>query len=236
MKRLNKIISDSGFTSRRKAEEFILQGRVTVNGKTIYELATQVDETKDIVCVDGEKIIDSSLVYFLLNKPKGFITSTNDERGRRTVTELIKTNHRIFPVGRLDFNTTGLIVLSNDGDFCNLLIHPKNNVPRIYEAILDKPLSDEDSIKLMKGIVIERRRGKFLEIIFYKQSNHKLVRIKVSEGRNHFVKKMFSALGYNVVNLHRKSFAKLELGNLKYGEYRKLSKDEIKQIYEDYSL
>jgi 23S rRNA pseudouridine2605 synthase len=134
--RLNKYISDSGIASRRKAEEFILDGRVMVNNKIITELSFRVDAAADIVLLDGEKISPKRHLYFLLNKPKGVVTTTDDEKNRRTVVELVKTKEKVYPVGRLDYNTTGVLFLTNDGDFANLLTHPSNRVPRVYEAYL----------------------------------------------------------------------------------------------------
>lgn len=143
MTRLNKFIADSGITSRRKAEELILQGRVTVNNKTITKLAFNIDVESDEVTVDGEKIKPADHVYFLLNKPKGVVTTTDDEKHRMTVTDLIKSKQKIFPIGRLDYNTTGVLILTNDGEFAQKLIHPKNNIIREYEVKLDKELEAE---------------------------------------------------------------------------------------------
>ena len=162
--RLNKYIAGSGITSRRKSEEYILQGRVTVNNKVVKELAYKVNSEQDSVMLDGEKITPRKHIYFLLNKPAGVITSTDDEKKRRTVVDLIKVNEKIFPVGRLDYNTTGVLLLTNDGEFSNLLTHPRNKVPKEYEVKLDKPLSNEDIEKLLKGIFIERRKGVFVKI------------------------------------------------------------------------
>ena len=150
MTRLNKFIADSGITSRRKAEELILQGRVTVNNKTIVQLAFNIDVENDEVTVDGEKIKPAEHVYYLLNKPKGVITTTDDEKNRMTVIDLIKSKQKIFPIGRLDFNTTGVLILTNDGDFAQKLIHPKNNIIREYEVKLDKELELEHESCIIK--------------------------------------------------------------------------------------
>ncbi|KAB2843945.1 MAG: rRNA pseudouridine synthase, partial [Melioribacteraceae bacterium] len=131
---MNKFLSECGIASRRKSEELILQGRVSVNGNIVLDLATQINIEKDIVQLDGEKIKSAGKVYFLLHKPKGFITSTSDEKDRRTVVELINTKEKIFPVGRLDFNTTGVLLLTNDGEFSNFITHPRNKIPREYIA------------------------------------------------------------------------------------------------------
>lgn len=235
MVRLNKFIAESGVLSRRKADELISQGRIEVNDKIIMELGFQIDPDNDVVTVDGEKIKRKKLVYYVLNKPKGFITSTDDEKGRKTVVELIKTKERVFPVGRLDYNTTGVLVITNDGEFCNLLTHPSNHVPREYKAKLSKQLTLEDEQKLLKGIYIDNVKGKFESIKVLK--NHPsgaIVEIKCTEGRNHFVKNMFGAIGYRVTDLDRLSFGGIK-SNISVGEYRILTDSEIKTIYKKYA-
>lgn len=229
MTRLNKFIADSGITSRRKAEELILQGRVTVNNKTIIKLAFEVDTTKDEVSVDGEKIKPADHVYYLMNKPKGVVTTTEDEKHRMTVTDLIKSKQRIFPVGRLDYNTTGILILTNDGAFAQKVIHPKNNVIREYEVKLDKELSFDDEKTLLKGVFIEGTRGKFIAIKFGKKKDRRNFIVQCTEGRNHFVKKMFSTINYTVEKLHRSSFAGIVL-DIPIGSYRKLSNEEIQKL------
>ncbi len=231
--RLNKYLADCGIASRRKAEELILQGRIAVNGKTVSDLTFKVDSEKDIVEFDGEKLKLKNNVYYLLNKPKGVISSTNDEKKRRTVLDLIKSDTRIFPVGRLDYNTTGVLILTNDGEFSNWLTHPKNNIPRVYEVKLDKPLIEEHRENLLKGIYIENRKSFFTKIIHPKSRDKKTVEVTCVEGRNHFVKKMFGVLGYRVIDLNRKSFGSVK-ADIKVGTYRKLSADEVKELYSKY--
>ncbi len=229
MTRLNKYIADSGVTSRRKAEELILQGRVTVNNKTITKLAFNVDLTNDVVSVDGEKIKPAEHVYYLMNKPKGVVTTTDDEKHRMTVTDLIKSKQKIFPVGRLDYNTTGVLILTNDGEFAQKVIHPKNNVIREYEVKLDKELSFEDEKTLLKGVFIEGSRGKFNSIKYGKKKDRRNILVECTEGRNHFVKKMFSTINYTVEKLHRSSFAGL-IPDIPIGSFRKLSNEEIQKL------
>ena len=231
--RLNKFISECGITSRRKSEEFISQGRVSINGKIVMELSYKVDTAKDIVEVDGEKITQKRHLYIVLNKPKGFITSTADEKKRSTVVELVKTNEKIFPVGRLDYNTTGTLLLTNDGDFANLLTHPKNKVPREYEVFLDRLLSDEDRGKFLKGIYIDGKKGKFIDLKFPNKNNRKFILVTAEEGRNHFVKNMFKALSYTVTGLNRKSFAGI-IADIPVGSYRNLSAKEISNLINTY--
>ena len=229
MIRLNKYIADSGVTSRRKAEELILQGRVTVNNKTVTTLAFTIDTEKDVVSVDGEKIKPEEHVYYLLNKPKGVITTTDDEKKRMTVTDLIKVKQKIFPVGRLDYNTTGVLILTNDGEFAQKLLHPRNNIIREYEVKLDKELSLEDEKTLLKGVFIEGTRGTFNTIKFGKKKDRKNIVVHCTEGRNHFVKKMFSTINYTVEKLHRSSFTGI-VPDIPIGSYRKLSNDEIQKL------
>jgi 23S rRNA pseudouridine2605 synthase len=233
MIRLNKFISDCGIASRRKAEELILQARIEVNGKLVTTLAFSVDPEKDVVTVDGEKIKLKNHVYFLLNKPSGVIASTSDEKKRRTVIELIKTKEKIFPVGRLDYNTTGVLLLTNDGDFANFVLHPSNHIPREYEVKIDKPLSEEDEKKLLKGVFLEGGRGKFESLKFTSKSR-KFVTVVSHEGRNHFVKNMFQTINYTVEKLHRSKFDGFNVNDLVPGSYVKLSEEEIKHVYEKY--
>ena len=229
MTRLNKFIADSGITSRRKAEELILQGRVTVNNKTIIQLAFNIDTENDEVTVDGEKIKPAEHVYYLLNKPRGVVTTTDDEKKRMTVTDIIKSKQKIFPIGRLDFNTTGVLILTNDGDFAQKLIHPKNNIIREYEVKLDKDLEAEHEAALLKGVFIEGTRGKFIAVKYGKKKDRKHITVLCTEGRNHFVKKMFTTINYTVEKLHRSSFAGID-PDIPVGSYRKLTQDEIKKL------
>lgn len=233
MIRLNKYIADSGITSRRKSEDLILQGRISVNGKTVKELSFKVDSDSDEVKFDGEKIAPQRHLYFLMNKPKGTITSTNDEKNRKTVIDLIKTKEKIFPVGRLDYNTTGVLLLTNDGEFSNLMTHPKNLVPRKYEATLDRNLEEDDVHKLLKGVFIDGMRGKFTNIKLLKKNTRKIVEVITVEGRNHFVKNMFKALGYTVTSLNRSGFGYF-IADVPPGAYRVLSQTEISKAIDTY--
>jgi pseudouridine synthase len=233
MVRLNKYIADSGITSRRKSEELILNGRICVNGKVIRQLSFKVNPEKDEVKYDGDRILPKRHLYFLMNKPKGTITSTWDEKNRKTVLDLIKTKEKIFPVGRLDYNTTGVLILTNDGNFSNLMTHPKNLVPRKYEATIDRDLEEKDIQKLLKGIFIDGIRGKFKKLKFPKKNTRKFVEVVTVEGRNHFVKNMFKALGYNVINLNRSEFGPFSI-DIPTGTYRTLSTSEISKITSTY--
>jgi 23S rRNA pseudouridine2605 synthase len=231
--RLNKYLASCGVGSRRKVEELIVQGRVEVNNKTIIDLACQINEETDHVKVDGQKLAIRRHVYYLLNKPKGVITTTADEKDRKTVVDLIDTKEIIFPVGRLDYNTTGVLFLTNDGEFSNLVTHPRNKIPRDYEVLLDKPLDDKDKEKLLKGIYLEGERGRFKQIVFPKKNHFNSVVVTAVEGRNHFVKKMFGALSYTVKTLNRVSFAGV-YADIPVGNYRELTKSEIDRIIHKY--
>jgi pseudouridine synthase len=228
--RLNKYLAECGVASRRKADELIKEARVSVNGNIVLELGTKVNSEKDEIFIDGEKLKVQSKVYYLLNKPKGIITTTSDDKKRKTVVDLIKTNKKIFPVGRLDFNTTGLLLLTNDGEFSNYLTHPRNGIEREYEVKLDKELTKQDREKLTKGIYLDRKKSKFLTITYPKRNNYFFVKVVTVEGRNHFVKNMFFKLGYTVKELNRSRYGKFTLKNLQKGEYRELTESEIKKL------
>lgn len=232
--RLNKYIAVSGLCSRRNAEKYILEGRVTINNKTVTDLSYKINEENDEVCVDGEKIKPKRHIYILLNKPKGVITSTKDERNRKTVIDIVKSKEKIFPVGRLDYNTTGVLLLTNDGDFSNFLTHPKHKIRKTYTSVLNRPLTNEDENKLLKGVFINGRKGKFIKIKFPDIKKKMRMEISVVEGRNHFIKDMFSTLGYNVVELDRKYFGQFET-DIPLGKYRVISNEEIKSVYKNYN-
>lgn len=228
--RLNKYLAECGIASRRKSEELISNGRVSINGKLVIELGTKVDTSKDEIFIDGEKLKTKKKVYFLMNKPKGVITSTSDEKNRVTVTDIVKTREKIFPVGRLDYNTTGLLILTNDGDFSNFITHPKNGIEREYEVVIDKPLEQDDRHRLVKGVYLDKRKSVFTNIEFPKRNNYSVVRVVTVEGRNHFVKRMFESLQYRVTDLSRIRFGNITIRDIRKGEYRTMSPKEIKQL------
>ncbi len=234
MERLQKVIANSGYTSRRKAEELITNNHVKVNGEVVNTLGVKVDDN-DIIEIDGELLKTNTLKeYYLLNKPREVICSVSDDKGRKTVIDLIKTNTRIYPVGRLDYDTTGLIILTNDGELANILMHPKHKIQKTYIAKIDGILNEEDFKQIRKGIKIDERilkvdHMKVKEID--KQKNTSLVEVTIHEGRNHIVRKLFANLGYDVLKLSRIAYGSLTLGNLKSGEYRLLSHDEVKSLY-----
>ena len=234
MERLQKVIANSGFTSRRKAEELIKEGKVKVNGKIIKELGTKVSYDDSII-IDGVLLKkEENKEYYLLNKPRGVISSVSDDKNRKTVVDLIETETRIYPIGRLDYDTTGLILLTNDGKLTNILSHPNNNVEKTYIAKIEGILSKENIDALKKGIIIDGRKCKPVRFKVRKkdlEKNTSMVEITIVEGRNHIVKKLFHELKHEVIKLKRESYAFLTLDNLKSGEYRMLSIKEVKRLY-----
>ena len=233
MERLQKVIANMGYCSRRKAEELIKDGKVYVNGEQITELGFKVSGD-DLIVVENVELKEQKKEYYLLNKPRGIVSTASDEKGRKAVVDLIKTNARIYPVGRLDYDTTGLIILTNDGDLTNKLTHPSYNVEKTYVAKLNRIITMGDFRCIKKGIDIEGRKvipTKIKIKSIDKEKDTSLVELTIIEGRNHIVKKLFNSLGYDVVKLKRESYDFLTLGNLKSGEYRKLTIKEVKKLY-----
>ena len=233
VERIQKIIANSGYISRRKAEELIKNGKVKVNGITVRELGEKAS-SKDVIEVDGYVIKNEEKEYYLLNKPRGVVTTTKDEHNRKTVIDLIPTTKRIYPVGRLDYDTTGVLLLTNDGELTNLLTHPKNNIDKLYIAKVKGLIGKKEIQALERGVVIDGKktsRSKARIKKYDKKSDTSIVELIIHEGRNHQVKKMFEALGYQVLKLKRERFSFLTTDGLKSGEYRKLSPKEIKKLY-----
>ena len=235
MERIQKIIASSGYTSRRKAEELILKGLVKVNNKVVYELGTKVNPN-DLIEVNGYIIKNENKVYYLLNKPRGVITSTSDDKGRKTVVDLINTNIRIYPVGRLDYDTTGAIILTNDGELANLIMHPKSQIDKVYIAKIDGLIGKKQLQMLEKGVFIDgikTSKAKARIKSYDKKKDTSIVELTIHEGRNHQVKKMFDSLGYKVLKLKRERIAFLDVNDLKSGEYRILNSKEVKKLYNE---
>ena len=233
MERLQKVIAASGISSRRKAEELIVDGKVKVNGKVVTELGTKVSG-KDIVEVNGKVISKEEKEYYLLNKPRGVITSTSDDKDRKTVVDLINTKARIFPVGRLDYDTTGLILLTNDGEFANIMMHPKNQIDKVYIAKVKGLIKGEQINKLKEGITLDNQLLKASRVKLRKtnlETNTSIVEITIHEGKNHQVKRMFESVGFPVLKLKREREGFFQLENLKSGEYRKLTPKEVQTVY-----
>jgi len=229
--RLNKYLAMCGVASRRKADELIQQGRVAVNDQVVTQLGVKINPEKDKVTVDG-KIVkpEEKLVYIVLNKPKDCITTVKDEKGRRTVLDLVKVKQRIFPVGRLDRNTTGVLLLTNDGELAYRLMHPKYKVEKAYKVAIDKPIKPEDIEKLKRGIMLDGRKTQSCDVYILPNSQNKELGITIREGRYRQIRRMFEKLGYKVLKLHRVSFGGITVSGMKRGEWRYLTEKEIKKL------
>jgi len=233
MERLQKFLSECGVASRRKSEELILSGKVKVNGQIVDSLGFKVSD-KDEVEVNNIKVSKQDKLYYLLYKPEKTICSVKDEKGRKTVIELIDTNEKIFPVGRLDYDTSGLLLLTNDGEISNKLTHPSGNIEKTYYAKLDGIINYKEIEELEKGIVLDGVKTKKCKAKIKKvdkKNNKSYVEITITEGRNHQVKNMFAYFNYKVLKLKRIKYAMFDLSGLSIGEYRKLTIKEVKQLY-----
>lgn len=227
--RINKYLADAGIGARRAVEEYITSGMVKVNGNIVTDLSTRV-QLDDFVTVKGEPVTDRRfLVYFLLNKPKDIITTASDELGRTTVLDLIRSKYRVFPVGRLDRNTTGALLITNDGDLAYRLTHPKFEIKREYKVGLDKDIDLRDARKISHGVELEDGRTGACEV-FVEPKDHSVVRLILAEGKNREVRRIFESLGYEVKKLDRKRFATLSTTGLRRGEHRQLTKAEVREL------
>ena len=226
--RLNKYIANSGMCSRREADVFIKSGSAMVNGKMITEMGYQVKPT-DEVRFDGVLINPETKRYILLNKPKNYITTMDDDRGRKTVMDLVvnAAKERIYPVGRLDRNTTGLLLFTNDGELAKKLTHPKHNIQKIYHASLDKKLAMSDLQKIAEGFVLDGKTIKVDEISYIQGEPKKEIGVKIHSGRNRIVRRIFEHHNYKVVKLDRVIFAGLTKKDLPRGHWRKLTEQEV---------
>ena len=234
MERLQKVIANLGYCSRRGAEKLISEGRVKVNGSIVNELGVKVSHG-DKIEIDGVMLDNNKdYEYYLLYKPRGVVSTSYDDKGRKTVVDLINTNTRIYPVGRLDYDTTGVLLLTNDGVIANKIMHPSSNIDKVYIAKVDGILTGYDIKRLRNGIVIDdyktsKARVKLKSVS--KDNNTCLVEIVIHEGKNHQVKKMIEAVGKKVIKLKRERYAFFDLKGLKAGEYRRLSNKEIAVLY-----
>lgn len=233
MERLQKIIANSGYCSRRKAEELILKGKVVLNGRKVTELGIKANYSDNIV-VEGNVIEKQEKKYYAFNKPRGIICSTKDDKGRKTILDFFPNNENIYPIGRLDYDTTGIILLTNDGEFANLMMHPKNNIPKYYVVKLKGIITGYDILKLKKGVIIDNRKcipDKIKLKRVNKNNNTCIVDIIIHDGKNHEVKKIFKSIGYETLKLKREMYGNINLIGLSSGKYRRLTKKEIKQLY-----
>lgn len=233
MERLQKIIANSGYCSRRKAEELILSGKVSVNGEVINTLGSRASYS-DTIIINGVTLKLEPKEYVLLYKPRGVVSSVSDDKGRKTVVDIVESENRLYPVGRLDYDTSGVLLLTNDGELTNLLIHPSHEVEKVYIVKIDDVVNPELVKSLAKGVMVDgkktgKARVKIKKIDKKKKSS--IIELTIYEGRNHQVKKMFEAIGYKVSKLKRERFAGLTLDGLTSGQYRHLSIKEVKKLY-----
>jgi 23S rRNA pseudouridine2605 synthase len=228
--RLQKILSRAGVASRREAEGMISSGRVAVNGVTVTELGSKADPDTDVIMLDGKAVTpERSKVYIMLNKPAGYVTTMKDPEGRRIVTELLKdVKERVYPVGRLDYNTEGLLLLTNDGEWANALAHPRHEVDKEYRVRIRGCISREQVDMLAGGVDLDDGRTAPATVRVLRQSeNNTWISITIHEGRYRQVRRMCEAVNLQVVRLKRSRYGILDLGELKPGEYRRLDKNEV---------
>ena len=233
MERLQKYIAEAGYTSRRKAEELIKEGKVEVDGKIVKELGTKVSG-KERIIVEGNLLKKEEKEYYLLNKPREVITSVSDDKNRKTVVDLIETDKRIYPVGRLDYDTTGVLLLTNDGEFANILMHPNNKIDKVYIAKIRGIIKGDAINKLKNGVIIDGKKTEKCRVKLRKtdlKNNTSMVEVTIHEGRNQQVKKMFDAVGFEVLKLKRERFGIFTLQGLTSGDYRRLSPKEVAKIF-----
>ncbi|UUZ79495.1 rRNA pseudouridine synthase [Paenibacillus sp. P26] len=234
MERLQKVLAEAGVASRRKCEELITAGRVEVNDAVVTTLGVKVDPNQDFIKVDGKPIRRQAKVYVLFNKPKGVITSASDPEGRKTVTEFFKNiKERIYPIGRLDYDTEGLLLLTNDGEFAHLLTHPKHHVPRTYLATVKGVPHGTQLDKLKNGIELEDGLTAPAEVEYQDvdpDNKESIIKITIYEGRNRQVRRMFDAIHHPVVKLKRIQFGPILLAGVARGKYRHLTPQEVKEL------
>lgn len=230
--RINKFLAESGVCSRRAADKLILDGVVKVNGQ-ICEIGREIDEFSDNVTVNGKKIgVSDTYEYYIMNKPKGYICTVKDDRGRKTVMDLLPPNvKRVVPVGRLDYDSEGLLIFTNDGDLTFKLTHPRNEIPKTYLVKTEKPVSEQDISALRQGVIIDGKKTKRCSVKFIeKTKTGSKLHITITEGRNRQIRKMIEAIGNNVDFLKRIKIGDLTLSGLNRGEIRKLSLQEIEYL------
>ena len=232
--RLQKYLADCGIASRRKAEELIKQGKVSVNGKIITELGTKVIPNKDFVEYNGKKVeLQKEYVYILLNKPIGYVTTVKDQFNRESVLDLVKTNKRLVPVGRLDMYTSGALILTNDGDFVYKVTHPKHEIEKTYTVTIKGIVKDEEIGQLRKGVHIEDYITEPAKVKILKtdeEKNQSRLEITIHEGKNRQVRKMCESIGHNVLALHRSKIAGIGVKDIPLGKWRYLTEKEVKKI------
>lgn len=236
--RLNKFLSTCGIASRRKCDELIKNGKISVNGSIVSELGTVINEKKDKIEYDGKILkLENDFVYFKLNKPKGYISSNSDEKGRKTIFDLVKTDKRLFSIGRLDYNTEGLILLTNDGEFAQIFSHPSNEIEKEYIVNVEGKVLESELAVLRAGVVEDGKRMPKAQVNPIKYDG-KITRLSViiDEGQNHQVRRMFDAIDKIIVLLKRVRVGPIKLGGLPRGEFKPLTNDEMLLINKYYNI
>ncbi len=229
--RINRFLAMSGVASRRASEELITNGEVKVNGKVVTNLATQITPTKDSVTVRGKNIsIAQQLLYLVLHKPKDYITTAKDEKGRRTVFDLLSINERVFPIGRLDRNTSGVLLFTNDGMLATKLMHPSSHVTKSYHVALNESAQNPHLEKIAKGMYLEDGKTAPAEIEIIPGTKQKEIVLTIHEGKNRQIRRMFETLGYEIEKLHRISYANITAKGLGRGRWRFLTEREVKEL------
>lgn len=231
--RLQKILARAGISSRRRAEEYIRQGRIAVNGSVVSELGAKADPANDRITFDGKPIVAEEKIYLLLNKPTGYVTTMSDPQGRPKVTDLLTDiPQRVFPVGRLDYDTEGALLLTNDGELGNCIIHPSYEVNKTYVATVAGRPDDEQIRQLERGIILDGQKTWPARIrILAEKKNETTVELIIHEGKKRQVRRMLAAIGHRVKTLKRTAYGELKLGNLPSGSYRVLTLKELKKIF-----
>ena len=227
--RLNKFLAECGVCSRRKADEIIAQGRVTVNRKTVSEMGFDVDEKKDVVYLDGKKIVPvTHYEYIMFNKPKGCVTTVSDEKGRKTVYDFIGREKRLVPVGRLDYDSEGLLLFTNDGELTHKLTHPSNEISKTYVVKIEGDIQESDLAALRKGVTVDGVKYSLCKVKLLGEENGlSRLEVVIFEGKNREIRKMFAAVEKNVVFLKRVAVGELRLGGLSRGAFRELNEFEV---------
>jgi pseudouridine synthase len=233
LERIQKILAKAGIASRREAERIVMEGRVAVNGNVIDALGFKADPLRDSIKVDGKRITGfGTKVTLLLNKPRGYLSTVKDPKGRPTVMDLLKNlRGRLYPVGRLDFDAEGLLLLTNDGDLANVLTHPRYSIPRTYLVKVGGVPDEKRLAKLIKGVMLEDGKARVTSVQMLRQKErNSWIQVVVTEGRNRLVKRMFSAIGHSVLKLKRVQYGPIQLGDLPFGQFRYLTPEEMAKL------
>ncbi|HMJ55810.1 MAG TPA: pseudouridine synthase [Polyangiaceae bacterium] len=236
--RLQKVVARAGIASRRAAEELIVKGRVRVNGATVVTLGTKVDPRADKVEVDGRRLVAEAPLYLILHKPRAVVSTVHDPEGRPTVRELVAAvSERVFPVGRLDYHTSGALLLTNDGEFCDALIHPKHDVPKTYVVKVQGEMKEADRLRWEEGVTIDGEKTRPADVFVLRREQGKTwVEVTLFEGRNQQIRKMGEVTGFPVMRLARLAFAGINTDGLRPGEYRSLAREELSTLRERFGV